>query len=582
MTFYIARSADHAGGAKGACGMMNASGKATLIALALVLSMGWAGRPDAERLMAAEAGSVSKDSKEADATDWPQWRGPHRTGAAAESPPLIDEWPKGGPKVLWKSEKIPGAFRRVKWKTDFNGGSGSVTVAGGRAFLYAQFQEQTSFKVRTELLEKWGWHPDMPADLAEKVEEIRVKLFPRFGRNRYPPKEKLEAEIEKLLSSLEPAQAEKFESAIRKRLGEGCGCSLEFLNRLASVRGQEFESFSELQKKAGKLMAGHGGWQGKVVRNALLKEAKKFTDAIYCLDADTGKTLWTKKFPGKAPSMIQINWTGSSTPAVSGDHCFVQGSSALYCFSVDDGDLVWKQETGLSNVSPVVYGDTVFSMAPGLAAYDAKTGSKRWSLPEIEHRNSSPVLWDDDGTIRIICYTGWDIACVNAAEGKVLWKTHFSKGRNDPSPVVVGDIAVARGYSGLVCFKLTPEEPQKLWEIRRGGNRGSSPAVYDGLVYALGRSVFCVDLETGERKWSAGKHHTESTSPIVADGKVIAWIASKKDRKWHLIQFPAGADGFELHGDMTMLPAFYSSPSIANGKLYVRLIDGVVCYDLRK
>ncbi|QDS86978.1 outer membrane biogenesis protein BamB [Rosistilla ulvae] len=33
-------------------------------------------------------------------TDWPQWRGPHRDGKAAEQA-LLQQWPEGGPKLKW-------------------------------------------------------------------------------------------------------------------------------------------------------------------------------------------------------------------------------------------------------------------------------------------------------------------------------------------------------------------------------------------------------------------------------------------------------------------------------------------------
>ena len=35
------------------------------------------------------------------AEDWPQWRGPDRTGISPESG-LLQEWPEGGPKLVWK------------------------------------------------------------------------------------------------------------------------------------------------------------------------------------------------------------------------------------------------------------------------------------------------------------------------------------------------------------------------------------------------------------------------------------------------------------------------------------------------
>lgn len=33
--------------------------------------------------------------------DWPQWRGPDRTGLSRETG-LLKEWPEGGPKQVWK------------------------------------------------------------------------------------------------------------------------------------------------------------------------------------------------------------------------------------------------------------------------------------------------------------------------------------------------------------------------------------------------------------------------------------------------------------------------------------------------
>src|SRR5688572_7517514 len=40
----------------------------------------------------------------ADNFDWPQWRGPNRTGVSKETG-LLQSWPAGGPKRLWLYEK---------------------------------------------------------------------------------------------------------------------------------------------------------------------------------------------------------------------------------------------------------------------------------------------------------------------------------------------------------------------------------------------------------------------------------------------------------------------------------------------
>jgi len=59
----------------------------------------------------------------AQAADWPQWRGPNRDGISQEKG-LLQEWPKEGPKLLWK-------------RTDIGSGYSTPAVAGDRLFLLA-------------------------------------------------------------------------------------------------------------------------------------------------------------------------------------------------------------------------------------------------------------------------------------------------------------------------------------------------------------------------------------------------------------------------------------------------------------
>ncbi|MBM3784406.1 MAG: polyvinylalcohol dehydrogenase [Acidobacteria bacterium] len=57
------------------------------------------------------------------AADWPQWRGPQRTGISRETG-LLTQWPKEGPKLLWQVN-------------DLGEGYATPIVAGDRLFLIA-------------------------------------------------------------------------------------------------------------------------------------------------------------------------------------------------------------------------------------------------------------------------------------------------------------------------------------------------------------------------------------------------------------------------------------------------------------
>src|SRR6185436_16013195 len=55
------------------------------------------------------------------AADWPQWRGPNRDGHSSETG-LLKEWPKGGPKLVWKI-------------TEAGSGYSTPAVVGDRIYL---------------------------------------------------------------------------------------------------------------------------------------------------------------------------------------------------------------------------------------------------------------------------------------------------------------------------------------------------------------------------------------------------------------------------------------------------------------
>ena len=58
------------------------------------------------------------------AAEWTQWRGPARDGKSTETD-LLEKWPAGGPKLLWKVESIGEGYA-------------SYAVAGGKLFTQGQ------------------------------------------------------------------------------------------------------------------------------------------------------------------------------------------------------------------------------------------------------------------------------------------------------------------------------------------------------------------------------------------------------------------------------------------------------------
>src|SRR5258708_34677469 len=65
------------------------------------------------------------------AADWPQFRGPQRTGISQETG-LLQEWPKPGPKLLWQLSNIGDGY-------------GPPAVVGGRIYVMSNRGMENEF-----------------------------------------------------------------------------------------------------------------------------------------------------------------------------------------------------------------------------------------------------------------------------------------------------------------------------------------------------------------------------------------------------------------------------------------------------
>jgi outer membrane protein assembly factor BamB len=325
----------------------------------------------------------------------------------------------------------------------------------------------------------------------------------------------------------------------------------------------------------------------------LLNRTITYFDAVICLDAITGNEIWRKEWPGSvSPYAGAANVGASGTPAIWNDKCYVAGSAGMYCLSVKDGSVIWQERTGFSNSSPLIKDGIVYVLVPVPTAYDGKTGRVLWRQPGLRHPNSSFATWTCDGKMYLIIsieggvYSspGGGIYCVDPADGKVLWTT-FCPGAS--IPVMTGDTLIMESsHDNTLAFKITPAKAEKLWETKRtGGTRGESPVIYQDHVYISGgchsdNPLRCLDLKTGQIMWNPHSGFAaEASSPVLVDGKIIALVENSENSLF-AVMYRATPEKYEELGRFNPDAGPGASPVVVAGRLYLRLQDGVACYDL--
>jgi outer membrane protein assembly factor BamB len=497
----------------------------------------------------------------ASAESWPQWRGPDRNGVAPESPALVTELPKDGVPKVWQSEKVPSGG---------GGGYGSVVVSGGKVYLYVAWKYKEPIETRTlseRALVGLGWSKvKLPDDLSAKVEEARNSE----EREKLDRKAVRKWVTDWINANLEGDQKKKFARYVQKRLTAGKKATpLELLGKLETIKGKEFASQEEIDKWFAE--NGIEGDTKRLVMKRIPTQVDKAHDVVLCLNAEDGKTLWQAKFDGKAQGH-----GSSATPCVADGRVYATGTDGfVYCFDIEDGKEVWKKQVGngARNSSPLVTDGVAVTFAGALTALDAGTGEVKWTCKEVSSANSSPSLWTHGEKNYIVANGRKGVACVDPADGKVLWTV--KGGGGNCSAAVSGDHAAVL-TSKLRVFKMTPEKAEKVWEVDLK-DRGASPIIHDGHVYGIakGRAV-CVELETGTVKWDQKAKIAEISSPILADGKIFIYGGGG------IMMIGADPEKCTMMGTMKCPLAVCTSPAIMDGRMYLRMKDSVACYDFTK
>lgn len=464
------------------------------------------------------------------AAEWRQWRGDNRDGVASSSPPLVSSLPAEGLRPVWISEKIASGN---------DGGWGSPVVADGKLYLFAH----------------------------TRVQQAEKQLPPR----KYP------------------------------YLAE---------DKRGHLSAQEYIEYEKLRRE----------------EDAMRGTFYHFLETVHCLDATSGKPIWKNE-----KKSVYTRFLQSGSPTIAGRKLYILGAAfTARCVDAYSGETLWEQR--LPGEFTDEFMDSSFAVADGVAVVlagrlfglDAETGSIVWQGDEKKTRgtHTSPVVWKSgDKELVIVNVAGEDTICVEPKTGRELWRVKSQA--NNSTPVIAGNRMVTMGNSrraGLRCFEISETEAKETWVYQKIADKGSSPVIIDGHVYAQGeRRMACVDLATGEEGWSTllDLNTPQYTSLVAADRKVIythdgvlcvaaepaeyrPLVQAKIDKQGLLAteetfrkmlkldELERSPDGLEKslklfqqevgnHG-----PLVCASPAIVDGRLYVRLKQGIGCYDLRE
>jgi len=425
--------------------------------------------------------------------DWPQLRGQNRDGKSADTG-LLKEWPKDGPPLAWKNDKLGGGYS-------------APSIVAGRIFGMSNRGDDEVVWALSEKDGKELW-----------VERLGPAFRQRASQGR-----------------------------------EGPACT-------PTVDGQRL--YVE-------------GLAGNVV----------------CLQVKDGEIVWqrslTEDFGGRIP-----NWSYRESPLVDGDKVICTPGSAdatLVALDKLTGKTIWKaQVPSGSDAGSAGPGGRPGGFGGGRGGFGGGSGGAAYS---------SAIVFDFDGVRQYVQLTSRALISVAASDGKFLWQ--YDKPANRfgiicATPIYHdGMVFASSAYgAGGGLVKLSKDanggvKAEEVYATTDMQNHHGGMILLDGYLYGAsggneGGALVCLDFKTGKVMWdqreSVGRRAKGSVA--LADGRLYYRMESGT-----MVLIEPNPKQYVERGrfeqpDRSRLPA-WPYPVIANGKLYIRDQDVLLCYDVK-
>jgi outer membrane protein assembly factor BamB len=329
---------------------------------------------------------------------------------------------------------------------------------------------------------------------------------------------------------------------------------------------------------------------------------------VQALSTGDGKQIWATKIgkvgnPEQRPSFP----TSRSTPTVEGDVLYALGSDGdLACLETAGGKVRWQKNLRAEfggrpgqwaySESPLIDGDALV-VTPGgaqaaIVALNKKTGALIWkvAVPGADPAAyASIIIFEAGGRKQYAQYMENGVVAVDAKTGQFLWRYDGTKSITNIPTLVAGggQIYTSGRAAGALLRPVAAEGGWKAEEVykQRGLPSSNGGSVLVGKVlYGTGdQGLVAVDFATGKPFWAnpgigaASVLHAEGRLYLHGENGDVALVEATSEGYREKGRFTPPNQPKHVRGGMEKA---WPYPVVANGRLYIRDLDSLWCYDV--
>ncbi len=328
------------------------------------------------------------------------------------------------------------------------------------------------------------------------------------------------------------------------------------------------------------------------------------------LDATTGNIIWKTDHPTRFRPQVGGGDGPLCTPTVFNNKVITFGAQGmLTCLNAQTGEVLWQHRTHEefdaaegyfgSGSSPLVIGNHVVvniggREGAGIVGFDLTTGKVAWKTTDEPASYAAPSSVILNEKQHVIVTTRYQCLFIDPTNGAIGWSFPFGmRGPtvNAATPITWRDqtnghhLLVTASYGiGSVCATFTKTEVTPQWSGTDSlASQYCTPILREGHLYCIdGRddgppgAMTCIDATTGKALWREDNFGYGNL--LAADNKVLA-VKTNGD----IALLDVSPQGMTVLGQNQPLPGTIRAlPALAQGRLFVRNDDTLVCLDISR